>query len=31
MKKSWKKPTLCEVPAGLEISRYIPAEITPKK
>ena len=31
MKKSWTKPKMCEVPAGFEISRYLPAEITPKK
>jgi len=29
--KTWKKPTMCEVAAGFEISRYLPAEITPKK
>ncbi|RJG44234.1 pyrroloquinoline quinone precursor peptide PqqA [Mesorhizobium sp. DCY119] len=31
MKKSWTKPTMCQVSAGMEISRYLPAEITPKK
>ena len=31
MKKSWTKPTMCQVPAGMEISRYLPAEMTPKK
>ena len=31
MKKSWTKPTMCQVAAGFEISRYLPAEITPKK
>ncbi|HWK66257.1 MAG TPA: hypothetical protein VNS34_15055 [Rhizobiaceae bacterium] len=31
MKKSWKKPTMCQVAAGFEISRYLPAEVTPKK
>jgi hypothetical protein len=31
MKKSWTKPTMCQVAAGMEISRYLPAEITPKK
>jgi hypothetical protein len=31
MKKSWKKPAMCQVAAGFEISRYLPAEITPKK
>ncbi|RVC16078.1 hypothetical protein EN884_14015, partial [Mesorhizobium sp. M7A.F.Ca.AU.001.01.1.1] len=27
MKKNWKKPTMCQVAAGFEISRYLPAEI----
>ncbi|MBZ9748246.1 pyrroloquinoline quinone precursor peptide PqqA [Mesorhizobium sp. CO1-1-7] len=31
MKKIWKKPTMCQVSAGLEISRYLPAENPPKK
>jgi hypothetical protein len=31
MKMSWTKPTMCQVPAGLEISRYLPAKMTPKK
>jgi hypothetical protein len=31
MKKTWKKPAMCQVAAGLEISRYLPAEMTPKK
>jgi hypothetical protein len=31
MKKSWKKPTMCQTPAGMEISRYLPAEITSRK
>ena len=31
MKKSWTKPSMCQVAAGMEISRYLPAEITPKK
>ncbi|MER8377828.1 MULTISPECIES: pyrroloquinoline quinone precursor peptide PqqA [unclassified Mesorhizobium] len=30
-KKTWKKPVMCEVAAGMEISRYLPAEITTKK
>jgi hypothetical protein len=30
MKKTWKKPTICVVPAGFEISRYMTAEIAPK-
>lgn len=29
--KTWTKPKMCEVAAGFEISRYLPAEITPKK
>ncbi len=31
MTKTWTKPKMCEVAAGFEISRYLPAEITPKK
>jgi hypothetical protein len=31
MKKTWKKPSLCQVAAGMEISRYLPAEIPPRK
>jgi hypothetical protein len=27
MKKSWKKPTMCQVAAGFEISRYLPAAV----
>ena len=27
MKKSWKKPSMCQVAAGFEISRYLPAEV----
>ena len=27
MKKSWTKPTMCQVAAGFEISRYLPAEV----
>ncbi|RWH66745.1 pyrroloquinoline quinone precursor peptide PqqA [Mesorhizobium sp.] len=30
MKKTWKKPTMCQVAAGFEISRYLPAEIRRK-
>jgi len=30
-KKSWKKPTMCQIAAGFEISRYLPAEIPPRK
>jgi hypothetical protein len=31
MKKSWKKPTMCTVSVGLEMSRYRSAELKPKK
>lgn len=31
MKKKWIKPSLCQVPAGMEISRYQSAEITRRK
>ncbi|TKT76295.1 pyrroloquinoline quinone precursor peptide PqqA [Aquamicrobium sp. LC103] len=31
MKKTWTKPTMCQVAAGLEISRYLPAELGGKK
>jgi hypothetical protein len=31
MKKSWKKPAMCQVAAGFESTRYLPAEITPRK
>lgn len=31
MKKTWTKPTLCLVAAGMEISRYLPAEIDTRK
>jgi hypothetical protein len=31
MKKTWKRPTMCQVAAGMEISRYLPAEIAPRK
>lgn len=27
MKKSWTKPSMCQVEAGFEISRYLPAEL----
>jgi hypothetical protein len=30
MKKKWTKPTVCQVPAGMEISRYQSAEIARK-
>ncbi|MHC5307962.1 pyrroloquinoline quinone precursor peptide PqqA [Bartonella sp. LJL80] len=31
MKKSWSKPSMCQVAAGMEISRYLPAEIAQKR
>jgi coenzyme PQQ precursor peptide PqqA len=31
MKKKWTKPTVCQVPAGMEISRYQTAEIATRK
>jgi coenzyme PQQ precursor peptide PqqA len=31
MKKTWKKPVIREVAAGMEITRYLPAEITKKR
>ncbi|KAA3452090.1 pyrroloquinoline quinone precursor peptide PqqA [Mesorhizobium sp. SARCC-RB16n] len=31
MKKSWKKPTMYQIAAGFEISRYLPAETAPRK
>jgi hypothetical protein len=27
MKKVWTKPAMCQVAAGMEISRYLPAEV----
>jgi hypothetical protein len=27
MKKLWTKPSMCQVEAGFEISRYLPADI----
>ena len=27
MKKVWNKPAMCQVEAGFEISRYLPAEL----
>ena len=27
MKKVWTKPSMCQVEAGFEISRYLPAEL----
>lgn len=31
MKKSWKKPTMCTVSVGMEMSRYQSAELKAKK
>ncbi|MBI0140897.1 pyrroloquinoline quinone precursor peptide PqqA [Bartonella choladocola] len=31
MKKTWKKPAMCQVAAGMEISRYLPAEVKNKR
>lgn len=31
MKKSWKKPTICVVCVGMEMSRYRSAELKAKK
>lgn len=31
MKKSWTKPSMCQTAAGMEISRYLPAEIKARK
>lgn len=31
MKKVWAKPQMCQVAAGLEISRYVSAEIEVRK
>ncbi len=28
MKKVWSKPAMCQVEAGFEISRYLPAEVS---
>lgn len=30
MKKVWTKPAMCQVAAGMEISRYLPAEVKKK-
>lgn len=27
MKKTWTKPTMCTVAAGMEMSRYFPAQL----
>ncbi|MDQ0995279.1 hypothetical protein QFZ34_000456 [Phyllobacterium ifriqiyense] len=31
MKKTWKKPEMCQVAAGMELTRYLPAELKAKK
>lgn len=31
MKKAWSKPTMCQVAAGMEISRYLPAQVATKR
>ncbi|MCO4318185.1 pyrroloquinoline quinone precursor peptide PqqA [Phyllobacterium sp. 21LDTY02-6] len=31
MKKTWTKPTMCQVAAGMELTRYMPAELKAKK
>ncbi|MEQ1407869.1 hypothetical protein ABK249_23380, partial [Neorhizobium sp. Rsf11] len=31
MKKSWKKPTMCTVAVGMEMSRYYSADLKAKK
>lgn len=31
MKKTWKKPTMCTVAVGMEMSRYFPAQLPSKK
>eukprot|EP01132_Coremiostelium_polycephalum_P006404 gene6404-7956_t len=31
MKKIWTKPTMCQVAAGMELTRYMPAELKTKK
>ena len=31
MKKIWKKPTMCTVAVGMEMSRYFPAQLPSKK
>lgn len=28
IKKVWSKPAMCQVEAGFEISRYLPAEVS---
>lgn len=31
MKKVWSKPSMCQVAVGMEISRYLPAEVATKR
>lgn len=31
MKKTWKKPAMCAVAVGMEMSRYFPAQLPSKK
>lgn len=31
MKKIWKKPAMCTVAVGMEMSRYFPAQLPAKK
>jgi hypothetical protein len=31
MKKTWTKPAMCQVAAGMEMSRYLSAELKAKK
>jgi hypothetical protein len=31
MKKTWKKPAMCTVAVGMEMSRYFPAQLPAKK
>lgn len=31
MKKTWKKPAMCTVAVGMEMSRYFPAQLPSKK
>ena len=31
MKKTWKKPAMCTVAVGMEMSRYFPAQLPTKK
>ena len=31
MKKTWRKPAMCTVAVGMEMSRYFPAQLPAKK